>query len=450
VTPAVAVPAAARGVIRIPNSPFRRKVCRSGKPTMTLDLFLRRSPMAPRRRQTQARLAEFILRNMESILVEWERFAARQLPAAASMESLALRDHAKQILQAVAKDLESHQGRDAQMAKSKGEAPKVFGAPETAAETHAILRAQSGFDIKQLVAEYRALRASVLRLWSDAYPVTAATDFRDVIRFNEAIDQALAESVCFFSEQLDQSRNLFLGVLGHDMRSPLQTIRLTARYLVALNAGEPVSQAAGRLIDSGSRLQSMLDDLLDFNRAKLGLGISVRLEELDLAALSGRELDRLQAAYPDRRLTLRTEGETRGLWDGSRLQQLLCNLVQNALKHGAQDAPVRVTITGGEQAVRLDVGNQGPVIEAASLQEIFEPLVRGRRYDEVPDRDGSLGLGLYIARQIVLSHGGTIEARSDRTETVFTVQLPRRHDKPAPSGAAELLEPSPSPPVSRP
>ncbi|HWI14348.1 MAG TPA: sensor histidine kinase, partial [Burkholderiales bacterium] len=114
------------------------------------------------------RLAEFIVHDMEAILVEWEAFAATMLPAATGMSALALRDHAQSILEAVAKDITTGQTREAQSEKSKGRAPNVPCAPETAAQTHAILRARDAFDINQLVAEYRALRASVLRRWIDA------------------------------------------------------------------------------------------------------------------------------------------------------------------------------------------------------------------------------------------------------------------------------------------
>ena len=113
------------------------------------------------------RLADFILRDMETILAQWEAFAGTLLPAAANMESLALRGNAQQILTAVARDLSTSQSREAQLEKSMGRAPKLMDAPETAAQAHALLRARSGFDINQLAAEYRALRASVLRLWMD-------------------------------------------------------------------------------------------------------------------------------------------------------------------------------------------------------------------------------------------------------------------------------------------
>ena len=134
------------------------------------------------------RLAEFILRDMEAILVEWEAFAVTLFPAAATPTRLTLRNHAQQILEAVAKDLSTPQTRQAQADKSLGRASKVMGAPETAAETHAVLRAKSGFDINQMVAEYRALRATVLRLWIDACQVDDP-GLEDVVRFNEAIDQ---------------------------------------------------------------------------------------------------------------------------------------------------------------------------------------------------------------------------------------------------------------------
>ncbi|OUL67828.1 RsbRD N-terminal domain-containing protein, partial [Paraburkholderia hospita] len=156
------------------------------------------------------RLADFILDHMTVILSRWEEFARTLLPAATDMRTLALRDHAQQILEAVARDLSTPESRDEQTEKSTGQAPILAGAPETAAQMHALLRARSGFDINQMVAEYRALRASVLRLWMDeGAPDSHHED--DMVRFNEAIDQAVAESVDFFSMQVDLARNLFLG-----------------------------------------------------------------------------------------------------------------------------------------------------------------------------------------------------------------------------------------------
>jgi len=230
--------------------------------------------------------------------------------------------------------------------------------------------------------------------------------------------------VGFFSAQVDQAHNLLLGMLGHDMRSPLQTIQMTASYLAALNAGAQVSRAASLLINSGARMKSLLDDLVDFNRTKLGLGINIERTDVDAAHLFADELKQLQAAYPHRQLELKLVGDLRGSWDGSRLQQLLGNLVVNAIKYGETDAPVHVVATGRKADLYLEVRNSGPAIEPSDLAQIFDPLKRGPMQAS-EEETGSLGLGLFIAREISTAHGGEIEARRDQEDTVFAVRLPR-------------------------
>ncbi len=367
------------------------------------------------------RLADFIVRDMKGIVARWEDFARLQLPAAARMGSLALRDHAEEILGAVARDLRLPESRDEQAQKSMGLAPHP-NAPETAAQTHALLRARSGFDVTQLAAEYRALRASVIQLWLDDC-ANEAPPLDDIIRFNEAIDQALAESIDFFNVRVERSRNLFLGMLGHDLRSPLQSIQMTAKYLSALNAGEDVSAAANRLIRSGGRMQALLDDLLDFNRTQLGLGIPIVLESVDLARLFGEALDDMRVAYPGHQILWQVAGDAVGAWDGPRMQQLLSNLVINAIKYGKSDSPVLVTMTGAADELSFEVTNSGATIDPIKLEGFFEACKRGQQ-----DTSGeqSIGLGLYIAREIARAHRGDISGRSDRGETTFTVRLPRR------------------------
>jgi len=375
------------------------------------------------------RLSEFIPSDMEGILADWEAFAATQLPGAADMKPLELRDHAQKILEAAAKDIIQPQTQDEQTEKSKGLANPLINACETAAQTHAVLRARDGFDIAQMTAEYRALRASVLRRWVNACE-PARTDLQDMIRFNEAIDQAIAESVSAFSTQVEQSRNFFLGMLGHDMRSPLSAILLSAGYLSKLNAGDRISDAAKRITNSGSRMQALLDDLVDFNRTKLGLGINITPTALDLREVFESGLQQLRAANPAREIQLAVNGNVRGYWDGGRLQQLLDNLVVNAIKYGVVDAPIRVTLCGDIDEVVLAVSNRGPVIESGLRKQIFDPLMRGPPpSNPTQESDASLGLGLFISRQIAIAHGGSIEVDSDAVETVFTVRLPRNEPK---------------------
>ncbi len=378
-------------------------------------------------------LAEFILHDMQGIVAEWETFAATLLPAASGMTSLALRDHAQPILEAIAKDIGSDQTRLQQSEKSKGRAPIIPGAPETAAQTHAVLRAQGGFDIKQLVAEYRALRASVVRRWMDAHP-TEPPDVDDLIRFNEAIDQAIAESVGHFDAQVERARNLLLGMLGHDMQSPLTAIVLTAKYLAALNASDQVSTAAQRLIRSGRAMQGLLDDLVDYNRTRLGLGLRVASSPGDLTTVVSEELDRLRAVYPNRRIELQTGGDTRGRLDSLRVQQVLRNLVSNAMRYGEAGTPVHVKVSGDAASVCVEVTNTGPAIDPAICGQLFDPLRRGPVQGTGDEVENGLGLGLFIVHEITLAHGGEIDVRSEAGLTTFAVRLPRDIAHAVPAG----------------
>jgi signal transduction histidine kinase len=370
------------------------------------------------------RLSVFIERDMETILKEWESFAATLLPAAVDMNSQQLRDHAEHILRAVCKYLETSRNDEEQERKSKGLAPGPIDASNTAAETHALLRAQGGFDVNQMTSEYRALRASVLHLWTKANE-PADIVVTDMVRFNEAIDQAIAESVAFFNAQIEKERNLLLGMLGHDMRGPLQVIQLTARHLAKADAATDVHTAAARLLKSSASLKVLLDDLLDFNRTKLGLGITISPAPVNLSEAFLAEIEQLRVAHPGRSIAFETNGDVSGVWDINRLNQLLGNLVVNAIKYGAFSSPVRILLDGSPTEVRFAVHNHGPKIDEPLLGQIFEPLKRGTDNQFLSGSEGGFGLGLYIAREIALAHHGDISAKSDENETVFTVRLPR-------------------------
>ncbi len=379
------------------------------------------------------RLGEFILHDMEGLLCEWDAFAETHIPAAAKMTPEAVRDHAKQILVTVAKDISTPQTKRAQADKSKGLAPEKAGAPDTAAETHAVLRAKCGFDINELAAEYRALRANVLRRWMEACRPDE-TSLEDAIRFNEAIDQSMAESIDFFSSKVDQARNLMLGMLTHDMRSPLTAILMTASYLGDLKIEADfkieadVSAAASLLIRAGKAMNDLLDDMVDFKRTMLGLGIRIALADIDLGKVLTCELEQLRAAYPKRRLELEVVGDTQGRWDGHRLQQMLRNLIANAIQYGAPNTPIRTAIVGQTNSVRLEVTNSGPTIEQSALDQIFDPLQRCSTAGQGHTMDGGLGLGLglHIVREVARAHGGDVDVRSAEGITVFDVRLPRR------------------------
>jgi len=205
-----------------------------------------------------ARLADFITASIEPIVAEWEAFARTQSSATRLLDAAELRDHAAQILAAIVADLRLPQTSQQQVAKSKGLAPAADPVSLTAAQVHAMLRVRSGFNVNQMASEYRALRASVLRLWFAVVPKLRPDDIDDLVRFNEAIDQAVAESVAVFTAEINRWRHLFLGVLGHDLRSPLNAILLTSELPARLASDTPAAQYTQSLIRSGERTKALL------------------------------------------------------------------------------------------------------------------------------------------------------------------------------------------------
>ena len=205
------------------------------------------------------RLADFIVAHREPILVEWEEFARTCSPASGTMDVDALRDHADQMLTVIAADLETPQDKVEQTEKSKGRADAEEPDPTTAAEEHGAGRAESGFTVEQMVAEYRALRASVIRLWTREKGELVPADVEDLTRFNEAIDQALAESVAEYNEELEQSKEMFLAILGHDLRTPLGAISTAASFMLDLEElEEPHRTLVTRIAGSAERTIQMV------------------------------------------------------------------------------------------------------------------------------------------------------------------------------------------------
>lgn len=378
------------------------------------------------------RLADFIHANRETILREWEEFARTCAPASGTMNVEALRDHADQMLTAIAADLREPQGRHEQSEKSKGQADTADAAPDTAAEEHGSGRAESGFTIEQMVAEYRALRASVIRLWSKATGELLPEDVEDLTRFNEAIDQSLAESVTRYNEDLEQSKEIFLAILGHDLRTPLGAISTSSRFMLDLNElEEPHRTLTQRISQSASRTLQMVGDLLDFTRGRLGGGIPVVRKEMNLGEVIHDVADEMLAANPDRRIHIDMDEEQRGEWDRDRISQALSNLLGNAVQHGAEGTSVTVEVRGEEEQVAIRIHNLGEPIPPEQLDGIFNPM-KGREAPPIARASGStssLGLGLYIAERIVSAHDGWIEVESSESSgTAFTLHLPR-HQK---------------------
>jgi signal transduction histidine kinase len=373
-----------------------------------------------------SRLSRFISDNTEPILAEWETFA-RSLPGGEAMNVVALRDHAKEMLVAIAADLERPQSDRAQDEKARGERDAGEARDTTAAQEHGTGRAGSGFTIGQMVAEFRALRASVTRLWLDEKAELAHTDLTDLIRFNEAIDQAIAESVSRFSQAVAETQERFLAILSHDLRTPLGAIITSTRFM--LDAGgleEPNRTLVARASSSARRMNQMVLDLVEFTRTRLDDAIPVVRAEMDARRLVHDVVLEIAASYPDSIVQVDAGGDLSGAWDADRLTQALTNLVGNAVQHGAPGKPIRVSARGLVDEVTLSVHNEGPPIPAEQQAVIFQEGQRVGARPAAADRRHQ-GLGLYIVERIVAAHGGAVSVRSTAAEgTTFTIRLPRK------------------------
>ncbi len=376
------------------------------------------------------RLHEFILTEFEQILTEWDSFAATCAPASITMDIEALRDHAREMLLVIAKDLKTDQSQFQQSEKSKGRGPVSDGAELTAAEEHGAERAESGFTAVQLGAEYRALRATVLKLWTRECGTLEAKDIADLIRFNEAIDQLLAESVSEFNDSVEDAKELFLAIVGHDLRSPIGAIYTTA---LLMSESDRMDQShrvqAANIARYAMRATQMVGDLLDFTRSRLGSGIPVHAVEVDLRSVVKDVAEEVMAAQPGSIVQFELGEQQVGQWDEERISQVLTNLVCNAVEHSGPGDTVGIVLAGDSENVEVRIHNHGAAIRPDHLDGLFNPLKQstslGRSSSQGPN--SNLGLGLYIAERIVDAHGGHIAVESSEEQgTTFTVRLPRR------------------------
>lgn len=219
-------------------------------------------------------------------------------------------------------------------------------------------------------------------------------------------------------------QQMLVGIVSHDLRNPLAVITLAAQRLLQTPRDARETQLIERALRNAQKASRIIGDLLDVTRSRVTGEMPVAKEHVDLVGVVRTIVDDLRLSHPN--LELRgAEGETYGDWDPDRLSQVVTNLLNNAIQHGARGEPVIVTIERADDDVRISVHNGGPAISEELLPTIFDPFRRGRRGDQRAAKQG-LGLGLYIVDRIVQAHGGRVEASSDaQTGTTFTVTLPR-------------------------
>jgi len=226
-----------------------------------------------------------------------------------------------------------------------------------------------------------------------------------------------------------------IGIVSHDLRNPIAAIALTAEALMRKKDLAPtLERPLQRITHSAKRAERMIFDLLDFTQARLGSGLIMHRSQVDMLEVARRCLDDLQTIHPTRQLNLVSHGDPVVDADGDRMAQVITNLAGNGLKYSPHDAPVTLTLTHAPDAFTLEVHNEGDPIPPSELPHIFKLLRRGSHLGQA---ERNIGLGLYIVKEIVKAHGGTIGVTSDLLHgTTFKVSLPQ-----APQPARALARP---------
>ena len=365
------------------------------------------------------RLSEFIMANLEEIVQEWAAFAATLLPEK-HFNDADLRNDAAQMLTTIAREMETDQTESQQTRKSQGLASRSL--QDTSAETHSLFRLGQGFNQVQVISEFRALRGTVIRLWLNSFPELDGAAMYQLVRFNEGIDQAVCESAVRFMKKIEESTDFAVAVLAHDLRNPLNAIMSAGQILEeATNEinEDSLRMIGSEILESGKQMTRLINNLLDFTRTRLGQSLPVRRVEIDLAPVCRNTVAEIAAANPDRTIHLDCPERLLGCFDGTRISQMVSNLVANAIHHGDPRTPVIVNVTLDRQNTIFQIHNEGRPIEASALPTIFETPQRGG------NDFGHLGIGLFVVKKIIEAHSGTITVSSTAAAgTTFVATLP--------------------------
>ncbi len=433
------------------------------------------------------RLADFILANIEPILVEWEVFARSIWPGTAAADPATLRDHAQDMLLATASAMKSAQTtrERSERSRGRGEDGSHDADVNRASAAHGAERVESGFDLASLIAEYRALRASVIRLWRESQPRPDHNDLDDVSRFHESIDRSLAGAVLAYTQMVEaerkaaldgqnrhaielreaneallvssvrqhelteqardaatalgeakeqaeaanRSKDVFLATLSHEIRTPLNAILGWAQVLNSGGADAEDVREAAEVIERNARAQAaLIEDVLDVSRIVSGK-IRLEMQPCNLEEILAEAVDSVRASAEAKKIKLSTaiDSSAAGVaCDPTRMQQVAWNLLSNAIKFTQVGGEIHLQCAREEGSIRFEVRDNGPGISAEVLPHVFERFRQGD--DGIKRSFGGLGLGLSIVRHLVEMHGGTVTASSDGVGkgATFVVTLPVR------------------------
>ncbi len=352
-------------------------------------------------------IATFLRTEQARIAKLWEDEVRAELPSLRGMTRPVLLDHLPEFLDGLADWID-------------GNTEAAEHAFDVLVSGHALQRLGYGVGLETLTREYSKLRMILMR---ELHELSANASAREsIVRLHEGMDRAISDAMHRYAMRREEVRERFITILGHDLRDPLATVMISSKMLAA-NPGleKEHRMIAARIGRAGTRMQRMINDVLDFARGHLGGGIPANPSLNDMGEIIKAAADEAVGANPQRTITCDVHGDLRGAFDRDRVHQAITNLIGNAVNHTNDAIEIRAFEAPDGRAVVTEVTSHGEPIPEDVRRRLFDPFVS---FDGAAPRKG-LGLGLYIVHQIALAHGGTCDVRSEATGNTFIIRWPR-------------------------
>ena len=376
------------------------------------------------------KLGALVHSQLSAIIDRWEAATWAALgPSKAATLGEALREPYRDLIIETLADTQGAPGSEPSSSTVDRESQ---GAKQDSAARYVALRYASGLTVAEVVCELGLLWPSVVSLSETAGSLERQVSIDELERFTGALHRMLSRSVQSYLDKVSAAGDMFLAILGHEIRNPLQAVAVGARLLAAPTLPNALRvETAARVSRATKLMEGLLSDLIDFTRSRLGVRTRVERTACDLGEVCLEALELAQMSAPEREFRHEFVGNLQLQADRARFRQVMSNLLNNAAQHGDAATPISLSATGTEETIVLTVSNFGRPIPEEAACLIFEPLVQVpiSSADPLGRFKNSLGLGLYIAREIVRAHDGNIAVQSAQTSgTTFTIRLPRRLD----------------------
>ena len=343
----------------------------------------------------------------------WEKRTRSEVWAAVHQDSPVLQNSLPLYLDQLVDELSNRTDRtSAQISADEVESTRI-------GKLHGHERAgYADYSMSQLIREYHLLRQVIFQVLEEESPLEVGD--RDIII--GSIEQAVNDAATQFSETLRDIQELFMVTLTHDLRSPINVVKMgTHLTLRRLDRGDTHVDVAMRMMSAINRLDSMIQNLLDASRLRTGQSLKLKFEECDLDKLVREVAEDLRFAHGDRFVVV-SNSDITGYCSPKEIRRVIENLAINAVKYGLPQAPITLTLEQTETQINLTIHNEGDPIELDAQSILFQQF---RRVVAAEEQTG-WGLGLFLVKSIVEAHGGTIRVESSEGKgTSFTVQLPR-------------------------